>query len=263
MDRAAAGLTLSMGAFLAILAARFLYFLVARRAGWSRWSDPEIARRTEQALFGQDVKQAFAAALRPLVRIVERSGMHPHTLTVICAILSIVASVAIGLGQLLAGGLLAAVASLFDYLDGRVARSSGRTSIAGNFLDSTLDRVAEISLFAGAAMLFRDSALLLLSALVASAGAILTSYARAKAESLGLTLKSGWLQRPERMTLFCAGAVSDAAAEAWGWLPARESHAFFAAAIAVLAALGLVTTLQRLWAGATAASRQRNGRPTT
>lgn len=245
----------------ALLALRFVYFLGARALGRTLGDDAEIAARTEEALFGQAIKQAFGAAVEPVVRLVERLGVHPHLLTLACLLLSFVAAAALAAGDLLAGGLIAALASIFDYFDGRVARRTGRSSLAGNFLDSTLDRVSELALFGGAAILFRESAFLLLVTLLASGGAILTSYARAKAESLGLMLKSGWLQRPERVTLLCAGAAFDPLATTLPWPAVLGPHPLFAAATCVLAALGVITTLQRLWGGYRAAeSRSKNAR---
>lgn len=240
----------------ALLALRFLYFLVARTAGWSRREDAEMALRGEKALFGQAVKQAFAAAMEPVVSLVERLGIHPNLLTLLCLTLSVVAAAAISYGDLVSGGVIAAVASIFDYFDGRIARRTGRTSLAGNFLDSTIDRVSELTIFGGIALLFRDSRFMLLMTLLASGGAILTSYARAKAESLGLALKSGWLQRPERMTLLCAGAAFDPLARDLGWSGTIVPYPLFGAAVCVLAVLGVVTTLQRLWGGVREAERK-------
>lgn len=244
-----------------LLALRFLYFLVARAVGWSRRTDEEIAKRGEKALFGQAVKQAFAAAMEPVVVGVERSGIHPHALTFLCLTLSVVAAAAIAVGDLVAGGLIAAVASIFDYFDGRIARRTGRASLAGNFLDSTIDRVSELTIFGGIALLFRDQPFLLLMTLLASGGAILTSYARAKAESLGLNLKSGWLQRPERMTLLCAGATFDPLAERAGLAIAIFPHPLFGICVCLLAIFGVVTTLQRLWGGVREAERKSPAAP--
>jgi len=254
------GVGLLLAPVVLLLALRFLWFLLARGLGWTRRLDEEMARRGERALFGQAVKQAFAATMEPVVAAVERSGLHPNVLTFLCLTLSVVAAVAIAYGDLVAGGILAAVASIFDYFDGRIARRTGRASLAGNFLDSTIDRVSELTIFGGIALLFRDSPLLLLLTLLASGGAILTSYARAKAESLGLNLKSGWLQRPERMTLLCAGATLDPLARRAGLAIEIFPHPLFGIAVALLAVFGVVTTLQRLWGGVREARRQASGK---
>lgn len=250
------GAGLLLAPLVGLLALRFLYFLLARAAGWSRRSDEEMAQRGEKALFGQAVKQAFAAALAPVVEGLVRIGIHPHALTFLCLALSVVAATALALGDLVAGGIIAAVASIFDYFDGRIARRTGRSSLAGNFLDSTIDRVSELTLFGGIALLFRDSPLLLLMALLASGGAILTSYARAKAESLGLPLKSGWLQRPERMTLLCVGATFDPWTRELGWSVPIFPFPLFGSTVCLLALLGVITTLQRLWGGVREAERK-------
>lgn len=244
----------------AVLIVRFLYFLTAGSLALRSRVDQEIALRREKALFGQAMKQAFAAALEPVVRAVEASGVHPHTLTLLCVLLSGLAAMRLGLGDVTGGGLLAAVASIFDYLDGKIARRSGRASLAGNFLDSTGDRIAELALFGGVAVLFRQSALLLTLTLIASGTAILISYARAKAESLTLELKSGWLQRPERMTILCASATLDPLAHRFAGPSALGPHPLLALAICVLALLGVVTTVQRLLAGTRAAASREGAK---
>jgi CDP-diacylglycerol---glycerol-3-phosphate 3-phosphatidyltransferase len=255
------GVAWALVPLVALLALSFLWHLVGRLAGWSRRVDEETAKRGEKALFGQTIKQAFAAAMEPAVGAFVRLGVHPHALTFLCLTLSVVAAAAIAAEDLLAGGVIAAVASLFDYFDGRIARRTGRASLAGNFLDSTIDRVSELIIFGGIALLFRDSPLLLLMTLIASAGAILTSYARAKAESLGLTLKSGWLQRPERMTLLCLGATFDPLASELGLRVAIFPHPLFGIAVSLLAIFGVVTTLQRLWGGLREADRKAGSAP--
>jgi len=259
-DAVLVGAGCALALLLALLAFRFAYFAVAIVLGRHLAADRDIAERGETALFGQTVKQAFGAALEPLVVACARTGVHPHFLTLLCVVLSCVAATLLGAGSLLAGGLLATVASTFDYLDGRIARRSGRASLAGNFLDSTGDRIAELALFGGVAVLFRQSALLLTLTLIASGTAILISYARAKAESLALELKSGWLQRPERMTILCASATLDPLAHRLAGQSAPVPHPLLALAICVLALLGVVTTIQRLLAGTRAAASREGSK---
>jgi phosphatidylglycerophosphate synthase len=238
-----------------------VYYLVARRLSVAPSTDHEMASREERAIFGQAVKQAFAAALEPVVTVIAHSGVHPHFLTLLCVALSVLAAVLLATGELLGGGIVAATASIFDYLDGRLARRSGKTSLAGNFIDSTGDRAAELALFAGLAFFFRDSAFILAMTLVASAGAILTSYARAKAESLGLALKTGWLQRPERMTLLCASATLDPLLPGLSTAFDLGPHPVLCSAICLLALLGSITAVQRVWLGVQAAQRKETSGP--
>jgi phosphatidylglycerophosphate synthase len=90
-----------------------------------------------------------------------------------------------------------------------VARRTNRSSVFGAFYDSTLDRVADGALLGGLAYFYATSVrygndYLLLITLVGLIGTFLTSYTRARAESLGIDAKVGVLQRPERITLLSA-----------------------------------------------------------
>jgi CDP-diacylglycerol--glycerol-3-phosphate 3-phosphatidyltransferase len=137
-----------------------------------------------------------------------RAQVRPNTLTWLCFLLSVVAGACIALGAATLGGVIGLLGSSLDYFDGRVARASGQATRSGALLDSTLDRYCEVAFLAGAALLFRDAPLTLAACLLALGSGGIVSYARAKAESLGIELKSGLMQRPERVVMFCIGACS-------------------------------------------------------
>src|SRR5678815_2203276 len=107
------------------------------------------------------------------------------------------------------GGLVALVASIFDMLDGRVARLRGRETKFGAFLDSTMDRYSDMLLYMGLLILYarlhRTGFMVLVW--VAAFGSFMTSYARARAESLIPRCTVGFLERPERIVLILIGAV--------------------------------------------------------
>jgi archaetidylinositol phosphate synthase len=103
------------------------------------------------------------------------------------------------------GGVLVLVAGAFDIVDGAVARVTGRTSKRGAFLDSTLDRVAEIVLFAGVLVGGYSTPLLVLTALSLS---LLVSYTRAKGDALGVTLSGvGIGERSERLLIIAVLSI--------------------------------------------------------
>jgi CDP-diacylglycerol--glycerol-3-phosphate 3-phosphatidyltransferase len=114
-----------------------------------------------------------------------------------------------GLGEIRWAGWLLGVTALFDVVDGEVARASGRTSAFGAFLDSTLDRVSDAAVFAGLTFFYAThnahaSRTMLVVCLLGLVGTMLVSYTRARAESMGLSLKVGVMQRPERVILLSA-----------------------------------------------------------
>jgi CDP-diacylglycerol--glycerol-3-phosphate 3-phosphatidyltransferase len=113
----------------------------------------------------------------------------------------------VGTGRLVSGGAVIALGSLLDGLDGAVARTSGRVSARGAFLDAAFDRVGEIAAFGGLAFAMEGEARLLLLIVLAVGGAMLVPYMRARAEAEGLEGKGGLMGRPERLILFCAGLI--------------------------------------------------------
>ena len=141
--------------------------------------------------------------LAPIVNLLLRLGVSPDTVT-------LVGTVGVGFGalafyprgELLIGTLVIAVFVFSDLIDGAMARKSGRTSTFGSFWDSTLDRLGDAAIFGGLALYFAgpgDSYLYLCLSLVCLVLGNLTSYARAKAESLGLDAKGGIAERADRL----------------------------------------------------------------
>jgi CDP-diacylglycerol--glycerol-3-phosphate 3-phosphatidyltransferase len=109
------------------------------------------------------------------------------------------------------GGLVALVASIFDMLDGRVARLRGRETKFGAFLDSTMDRYSDMVLYMGLMILYArvDRTPQMVLVWVAAFGSFMTSYARARAESLIPRCSVGLLERPERIVLLVVGALTN------------------------------------------------------
>jgi len=107
------------------------------------------------------------------------------------------------------GGVVALVASIFDMLDGRVARLRGRGTQFGAYLDSTMDRYSDMLLYLGLLVLYArvERTGLMVLVWVAAFGSFMTSYARARAESLIPRCPVGLMERPERIVLVIAGAL--------------------------------------------------------
>ncbi|MHB9092938.1 MAG: CDP-alcohol phosphatidyltransferase family protein, partial [Chloroflexota bacterium] len=143
----------------------------------------------------------------PVAAALLRMGITPNALTLIGFALNVAVAAVIGFGFQTTGGLLVLFAGLFDMLDGAVARLGGKVTIFGGFLDSTLDRYSEAVIFFGLLVLYtnqgRDTEVLLVYAVIV--GSLMVSYARARAEGLGLDCSVGWLQRPERILLLGLG----------------------------------------------------------
>jgi CDP-diacylglycerol--glycerol-3-phosphate 3-phosphatidyltransferase len=157
--------------------------------------------------------QAFEARVRRLsmrvMRPVARSRISPNTLTVVGLLLNFLTAAVIGGGYLFASGVLLLFAGIFDMADGALARVKNATSQFGDFLDATLDRLAEASIGLGLlwhAMARQDDLQIgLIYAVVL--GSVLISYARARAEVLDLDCEVGIMPRPERIIILALGLI--------------------------------------------------------
>ena len=137
--------------------------------------------------------------------------IHPNTLTLIGVLINVAAAVALGLDRFVPAGVIMIVANIFDFIDGKVAHITNTVSRFGAFWDSTLDRFSDMALFLGLIYLYADLRRTDYVMIAALAGAftIMTSYTRARAESLIERCKVGFMERPERIVLFMIGAFTD------------------------------------------------------
>ncbi len=182
------------------------------------------------------IKNRMRRLLDPIVSLLAAAGISPMAVTAAGFVLSLAGAVAIARGELVAGAVILVVSGVSDALDGGLARRCGKESVFGAFIDSTLDRVAELAYF-GALIVYyaarEDGGRIAVPLVVAAlAGSLLTSYTRARAEGLGMDCRVGLLERPERVALLVLGLLF--------------GGTVLFAVIACLAVLTLVTTVQRV-----------------
>jgi len=151
------------------------------------------------------LRPAIARVLTPVGQVLAKTPVTPNALTIIGTIgMSAGALWLFPTGHLFAGVMVCTGFVLTDMLDGTLARIKGTTGKFGAFLDSTLDRIADAAVFAGLAAWFvlggHDKLLAALSVFCLVAGA-LVSYAKARAESLGLRCDVGFAERTERLLI--------------------------------------------------------------
>jgi CDP-diacylglycerol--glycerol-3-phosphate 3-phosphatidyltransferase len=149
--------------------------------------------------------------LRVIINISVALGIHPNVLTLIGVLINVVAAWALAVDRFILAGIIMIVANIFDFIDGKVAHLTGKQSRFGAFWDSTLDRFSDLALFTGLIWLYadlgrKDYVLIATLTLIFS---IMTSYARARAESLIEKCKVGFMERPERIVLFMIGAFTN------------------------------------------------------
>jgi CDP-diacylglycerol---glycerol-3-phosphate 3-phosphatidyltransferase len=143
--------------------------------------------------------------LVPIARVLVRMGATANWMTFFGMALTLLGAGFIVAGAVRTGVLVVAVGGIVDALDGSVARVRGTSSAFGAFYDSVVDRVADVAVFGATAWLVRDDPLLFGLTLVGLGAAQVTSYMRAKAESLGWRATVGVIERAERLLILLVG----------------------------------------------------------
>lgn len=181
--------------------------------------------------YSTEVRRLFS----PLSAAIGRTSISPNALTILGLLITVAAAVLVWYGHFVTAAVLFTIGSLFDLLDGAVARLSERVTPMGAFLDSTFDRVGEGVVLTAIALAYaRDDNLWMVGAAFATMiGSFLVSYARARAEALGLDCKVGLMTRPERLVLIGLGLLL----QKFGVLPP---------VMYILAVLTAVTVMQRI-----------------
>ena len=159
--------------------------------------------------------------------------IHPNILTLIGLFINIFAAVLFAKGLFFWAGLVIMFAGIFDIVDGEVARRTGRATKFGAFFDSVIDRYSDLLLLLGLMIWYAKFARVFYMSLTGLVliGSVMTSYTRARAESLIPACKVGFLERPERIVLLIIGALSNR----------------MAAVLWVMAILSNWTVSQRIW----------------
>lgn len=188
------------------------------------------------------LKNGYLRVIDPVANWLIRRQIHPNTITIAGTVCTVAGGVIYGTGHISVGGWFLGLTALTDVLDGTVARRTGRTSVFGAFLDSTLDRLADGAVLGGLAVFYalnpvHRSVPMVVVCLLGLIGSFLTSYTRARAESLGLDAKVGVLQRPERVVLLSAPQAFFGLA-LHGWV--------LAVIIIILAVTAWITVVQRM-----------------
>ena len=189
--------------------------------------------------------------LRIIIKLAVALRIHPNALTLTGVLINIAAAWMLALGRFLPAGFLMVAANVFDFIDGKVAEQRQLTSPFGGFWDSVMDRFSDISLFIGLIYLYTElgrADYVVITAL-AMMFSVLTSYTRARAESLIEKCKVGFMERPERIVLFMIGAFTNR----------------MAAVLWVIGVLSFVTVLDRIyytWRALNASDTRRGETPT-
>lgn len=157
----------------------------------------------------QFVTTGYLRIMEPIAGVLIKLGISANALTTIGTLSTVIGGIAFGFGYMRTGGIIIAVMAIADALDGIVARRTNKVTVFGAFYDSTLDRIADGTLLAGLAYFYavnpiHANKIMLAISLAGIIGIFTVSYARARAEALGINAKVGVMQRAERVALLCA-----------------------------------------------------------
>ncbi len=189
------------------------------------------------------LERPFFATIGPLVDLLVRRGVRPNTITTVGTGFVVASAVFFGVGHVRLGGLFLLLSGIVDTIDGQVARRGAMVTRFGAFYDSTLDRLGDGATFIGIGAYFlsapdvayREAAVV--TCMVAILASLTVSYARARAEGLGLDCKVGIAQRAERILgLGVPSLVVGAGPQAL----------VLEVLVAILTLLALITVVQRV-----------------
>jgi CDP-diacylglycerol--glycerol-3-phosphate 3-phosphatidyltransferase len=157
-------------------------------------------QKKQPMTFSDRARVVFKGVLDPIGAFFNRLGIYPNTMTLLGLAGNIIGAVLIALGYLTIGGIVVLVMGIVDTLDGTMARLRGMPSEFGAFVDSVTDRYSELVIFGGLLYYFlhKGDWLSVLAIYMAASGAVLVSYVRARAASLGMDTKVGFMSRFER-----------------------------------------------------------------
>ncbi|MDE6341472.1 MAG: CDP-alcohol phosphatidyltransferase family protein [Muribaculaceae bacterium] len=169
------------------------------------------------------LQKGIYVIINPFVRLLIRMGVTPNMVTTIGFLGNVAAGIVVGIagwksiktgcfdwGMLTLGGALIIGFSLFDMLDGQVARLGDKITRFGAFYDSVLDRYCEFITVGAVAylLLCRGWDIAALLTFLALMGSLLVSYTRARGEGLGVVCKIGFMQRPERVVVTALSLIA-------------------------------------------------------
>jgi len=149
--------------------------------------------------------------LRAIIRACVTLRIHPNILTLVGVVINFLAAWQFAQGRFIPAGFIMLVANIFDFIDGKVAEETNLASRFGGFWDSVMDRFSDLSLFIGVMYLYSqlgrtDYVMIAAFAMMFS---VMTSYTRARAESMIDKCKVGFMERPERIVLVMIGAFTN------------------------------------------------------
>jgi len=166
-----------------------------------------VEKQGASLLLPKNIMEMGYWMFQPIGDICIKYQISPNQITWISASIGVFSALFLAFGMFGVAAALLAISSTMDGLDGLVARKTGQTSLAGEILDSSLDRYVDFCFLAGLAIYYRESVVLLIITLFAILGSFMISYSTAKAEAIQVTPPRGNMKRSERIFYLLLGAM--------------------------------------------------------
>lgn len=182
----------------------FFWITYSRRPQDQKTQDVDLKEHSR--FLSRFLKEYWYWLTSPIVSLMVKLHITPNVLTFCGFLLACVAAYFFSLGMVGAGGWFMIFGATFDMFDGQIARLTGQASKSGAFFDSVMDRFGEAVVFLGLAGLYRNSWILFFT-ILGLVGSMMVSYTRARGEGVGVDVKSGFMQRPERIVYLGVGSI--------------------------------------------------------
>lgn len=227
-----------------LLAIAVAYAIRRLRHGEVRFD--RVDRIGGSALVGKRWLEMGYWAMQPVARACVALGISANALSWISLVLGALAGAALAWGRFGSAAVLCVVSSACDALDGFVARETGTASDAGEVLDASIDRYAELFFFGGLIIHYSGVTHGVLLSLAALAGSFMVSYSTAKAEALDVDPPRGAMRRHERIIYLVGGAAITALVARTGWV-ASMGELPMLLALGIVGVVANVSAVHRLW----------------
>jgi len=207
---------------------------------------PSRATGAGHRLFGPLFVSYYYWLMGPVFRLTARSRLTPNHVTILTLLIAVVTALAIASGHFALASALVIVGGSLDIVDGQLARTKKMATPGGAFLDSTVDRICDGLVFSGCVVYYAGTPIMLVS-LAVLVMSFTVSYARSRAEVLGVVGSEGLMQRADRLAVLgIALAFSPFFGHrAEGFVP-HPFCAVLAGSLCLLALLNTITAVRRI-----------------
>lgn len=207
---------------------------------------PSRATGAGHRLFGPLFVSYYYWLMGPVFRLAARSRLTPNHVTILTLLIAVVTALAIASGHFALASALVIVGGSLDIVDGQLARTKKMATPGGAFLDSTVDRICDGLVFSGCVVYYAGTPIMLVS-LAVLVMSFTVSYARSRAEVLGVVGSEGLMQRADRLAVLgIALAFSPFFGHRAEGLVPHPFYAVMAGSLCLLALLNTITAVRRI-----------------